>query len=66
MPFDMDQGEAVSDELTFVPEVEGDFPGQIVAESNDPVGDATADVWGSGEMGTTCDGIGSGELLFDV
>jgi hypothetical protein len=66
MPFVMDPGEAVSVELTFVPEVEGDFPGQIVAESNDPVGDATADVWGSGEMGTTCDGIGSGELLFDV
>ena len=66
MPLTLNPGEAVSVELLFAPEEEGEFPGQIVAVSDDPVGDATATVWGAGQVGATCDGIGSGELVFDV
>ncbi|MFT4622210.1 MAG: hypothetical protein ACI8PZ_000866 [Myxococcota bacterium] len=65
-PITLAPAESISIEVQFAPEEEGTSIGQIVAISDDPTGDTFAEVWGNGEIGATCDGIGSGELVFDV
>jgi hypothetical protein len=65
-PLVLEPGASVGVDLRFAPEDEGDFEGLLTVLSNDPAGDQSATITGLSRITSTCDGLSSTELVFDV
>ncbi len=66
LPLELDPGEKYPVAVSFAPDIEGAYTGSLVAQSDDPLGEDLAGLAGSGLIDATCDGLGFGELIFDV
>jgi hypothetical protein len=65
-PITLDPGDSVGVQVGFAPEDEGDFTGLLTVASNDPSGDVSAPLEGLSRADSTCDGVTTTEMEFEV
>jgi len=65
-PITLDPGDSIGVQVGFAPEDEGDFTGLLTVESNDPSGDVSAPLEGLSRADSTCDGVTTTEMEFEV
>ena len=65
-PITLDPGDSVGVQVGFAPEEEGDFTGLLTVASNDPSGDVSAPLEGLSRADSTCDGVTTTEMEFEV
>ena len=65
-PITLDPGDSIGVQVGFAPEDEGDFTGLLTVESNDPSGDVSATLEGLSRTDSTCDGVTTTEMEFEV
>ncbi len=66
LPLVLEPGEAWPIDVAFLPTEEIAYPGSLSAESDDPTGTKTGEIYGVGQDGAECDGVMTYELEFEV